>query len=633
MAATILGERMEAGQVNVAIAFAGVADLLESEKFADNQPKGQQLSRVCWDVTRALIYRSGRTEVVFRDSSALIMHPSAQRVTYFRRDGARQRFLTSCAPSLFGAQEPSRDDVRAKVLAAVNLRTQFWPHPVAAPELSVKGSRARWRHRLSYVQWPAPDSGHDICPRSTITVSAIDRAAKLVLAPHGQTYTVEWWCPAEEACKVEVSATSTFGGERSPVRASTDIYYEHVLLVQCFAVVEPPAPAWAYPLLLALRTLCLRTAEGKSRCPGRHFVRQDIDKCIAAIAVNIRTHLAAGLLCEVAPGGDVIAELPLIEGIGGNSFWSTDGASPATDMGVIGEGPVKLAWTQEATIWLHCGTLSCGEATIFACSNEESCRILTSSQQGTFWLHTSEAGEELEMSYSHVLPVHTAGIKFSRHMVEALRWLRHNEAESNALETPDDASISEALSAASCGWRVEQETREPGVGHLSLLRLQGIRTSACLVRILFEDAARMYFAVRCPPDGSLAALAESDTFRLFSGGKAFDRSFGFPIGCEQHAAAAQALFRRLLVDPDANRNALYSGLAMGAVQYRMSELLLKTQLEPGVGGDIQTERLESPAPATVSQALMRTRHACSEIESCLPTVAQTAPSIVTVGAH
>eukprot|EP00435_Cladocopium_sp_Y103_P039677 s1781_g10.t1 len=203
------------------------------------------------NIQRLALYHSGRAEAVYSDGSAAILHPSAKArtpaVTYFACNGVRQRLLSPCLPREFCG----------KILAAATIRDRF--HPMPSVLSSPAKKRLRRLQPLTHVVWPACDMGTQRHEDGSVSIESLDRNCKLLLAPHGRTYVVEWWQPSipstdresrpmEENVELEnvpkcPTATESFG--------TSLVGYEHIYQVQCFYVEHVDIP-WLYPLFLAL---------------------------------------------------------------------------------------------------------------------------------------------------------------------------------------------------------------------------------------------------------------------------------------------------------------------------------------------------------------------------------------------
>lgn len=110
-----------------------------------------------WHMEKMLLHKNGRAEVVLSDGSALIIHPRAERLTYFRPDGARQRLLSSCVPFQCSLdKQASGDEVRGKTLAAFALRNRFYHLPVIHAHLTEGGHCVERHIPLAQVRWPCP---------------------------------------------------------------------------------------------------------------------------------------------------------------------------------------------------------------------------------------------------------------------------------------------------------------------------------------------------------------------------------------------------------------------------------------------------------------------------------------------
>lgn len=615
---------------------------------ASSRTHGRQTSS-SWAAERLTLFDSGRSEVAFSDGSGVILHPAgAERITYFRRDGARQRLLASCLPKTCSASPANfatpdgnarantletSDDVKAKVCAAAALRDRFHPQPTALP-LSTALPTTKRHLRLARVSWPLPDSptaavlGAD----RAIEVNSLEGDAKLSLAPHGRTFVVEWWCPLRQEGEIDelLSTPSELQAELpnahngsgrifSTDKRAVAIFHQHVRQIQCFSVEGPSLPAWAYPLLLALR----KCSEADHR----------LHEFLGAVSKELQAFISAGSVVET--GAAISACLPLSPACASASRWSSDDITPAAAAGTAadGEGPVTVVWTPGATIWTPPGS---GEATIDISFESNAHKLLISSQQGRFWKccqgNQSKNDDGSEFYYADLLPPDAAGscahaVSTNWCISEALRWLRHNSAEaalSRSRWRPDPQDIEGSSNGfSSVGWSPDLEVVAGGTC-LTVFRPYGTSNSdRRFVRILFKDGARMEFAASASQGKSGAMCvrqpADHDHFRLLDGtGAVLQRTFSSPLGAEREAAVARAMLLQLALDPDDERQALAVSAAMVENAQRHTELLL---LSHGVGGSsslpLRGAEQSWNSPAVAGDALHRCREACQGIETVL----------------
>eukprot|EP00913_Durusdinium_trenchii_P010802 g10133.t1 len=182
-----------------------------------------------WSLSRAAIYRSGRTEAAFSDGSGVVLHPSTASavasVSFFEKNGQRQRLLSTCLPQT--AQ------IRAKVHAAAALQRRF----------AVRGAA----RICADLRAPGADLR---------SVGSVEQRRSA-----GGSYVVEWWQPnlgkhiPEEPVNVTVTPCSEFGENAHGVLC------EHVRQVQCFSIEEPVQLAWLYPAFLVLTKHCANARE------------------------------------------------------------------------------------------------------------------------------------------------------------------------------------------------------------------------------------------------------------------------------------------------------------------------------------------------------------------------------------
>ncbi|CAK0889728.1 unnamed protein product [Prorocentrum cordatum] len=597
-----------------------------------------------WGPDRLALFSSGRAEVSLSDGTGVIIHPGAQRVTYFRRGGEAQRLLSACLPRLSATGEregtersrPRHDDVRAKVGAAACLRNRFHPCPSAAPGTCGEGPRA-WRHvRLGSARWPGASAVVSSDADAAIRVDAADGVASLVLAPPHRTYAVEWWCPLNQPCEVRGLGVPPGGEPQVPpsrgqrlfeaAGAAVGVLHEHALQRQCLLVAEPPPAAWAYPLLLALEAAAW---EGGPAAP---FLAARLE----AVAAAVRRHEAEGHIRGAPAGGGVCAPLPCAGAAAtAAGAWGSDGASPAAMLGAGGEGPVRVVWTPEATTWLHSDL---AEATIVpsgVCegSGQGASHAIASSLQGRFWSHIGRDGQLVEVTVAGLLPLDCSSMALSRLVADAARWLRHNAAEgahaaeAQLLEQPAPASLELARDQVAPRF----EHSEPGVGRVAVhgpavCSSEAAQASRPLVVVQFFDGARVEFTTPVDSRGTPGTPTCGDTFRLLDPqGAVLRRTFGAPAGGERYARQALALLRRA-VHPRAEDDAAAVSAVLAASQLRRAALLLHQRgvlgPELAAGQELQDHpeghRVASLAlPPSPDEALRRSRAACADIEATL----------------
>lgn len=603
-----------------------------------------------WAAEHLTLFSSGRAEVAFNDGSGVILHPRAsERITYFRRDGARQRLLASCLPQLcsaapaqYKAQSATSDEnansktletsdsVRAKVCAAAALRDRFHPEPTALP-LGTGMTTTKRHLRIARVSWPLPDSpavavhGAD----GAIEVKSLDSDVKLTLAPHGRTFVVEWWCPLRQKGEVDEllrtpadlqdelpSAHSDGGRIFTTKNRAVAILHEHIRLVQCFSTEGHPLPAWTYPLLLALH-----------KCSEANPMAHEL---LGAVSKDLQAFVSDGSVVET--GAAISACLPLSSASSSASRWSSDEITPAAAAGTAadGEGPVTVVWTPGATIWMPPGS---GEATVDVSSESHAQKLLVSSQQGRFWKcyqdNGSSSHDDSEFYFADLLPPDTAGscARSSTNwcISEARRWLRHNSAEAalsksrQSSEQGGPDGTSNGFSGA--GWSPDMEVVAGGT-YLTVFKSYGTsHLNRRFVRIIFADGARMEFAASTR-EGKLGATlvrqpADRDNFRLLDAtGAVLQRTFGSPLGAEREAAVARAMLAHLSLDPDEERQALAVSAAMVANAQHHAALLL---LSHGAGGSssLPLRGLEQSWNSPAGDALHRCQQTCHDIETLL----------------
>jgi len=526
-----------------------------------------------WSSKLLLLYVNGRAEVVFTDGSAIIVHPGAERLSFFRQDGVRQRCLKSCMPwncalPIIGHKDPKveavyfgKDEVCAKASAALNLRGRFCAFSSVGPLQMAQ--RTQRQVRVPRARWPPPsiiDDVQEISANIDITVSSADSAASLTLAGHGRTYAVVWWQPQEISNCLHC------------VKTSKGLYQEHVQRQQCFTVADPPLAAWVYPLFLALSQHRLRR--------GKLCAEADvsfIDARIAVIAALMRGQVTAGEIIE-GSDGEILAKLPCTQvGLHANNaqgmhdnMWGNDVVSPAAALGAAGEGPVHVSWTPDSTAWFHVD-YNFNEVTIDASgSGNIGHRLIVSSQGGLFWTHSWTGGEEVFASSA--LPS-GGNDSVLWYVLEAQRWLRHNRTEM-ACRLPtglDDGTLSEKVHvdvACAASWIRETKMRYPGLGCISVFRprsresAHGLNAASAsspqrLLRFLFDDATRLSFVTQRDSSGGLKLPGGCSTFRLLSStGAIMTRSFKDPSDCAVYAQAALELVRRLTMVPDTRESQL-----------------------------------------------------------------------------
>lgn len=666
---------------------------------------GQQLR-----AEKLALYSGGRAEVVFNDGSACILHPPhAERATYFRADGARSRILTSCAPRLCRANSVSGggdprlvdDQVRAKVTAAVKLRNSL--HVV--PSLSsldsegCDGSHLKlWRHeRLSHVLWPGRGEANvRVLGTGAIEVEAVDAVAKLTLAPHAQTYTVEWYCATSAPCKIEHKLLPSQPESADDDRQGADgrnrlfvapcdgvantgalvvgVSYEHTLQVQYLSARDIPPAAWSYPLLQALELW-------REHQPSTFAAHDALVTSVDAVA---QRNFATSRVILTA-SKEVSAPLPLpsseedalLCGSGSSNSFGKDAVSPTVALGSDGEGPVRVVWQPDATIWLHSDRSEHDRSAHLAFAAEATIDVsvasgprtdvveralFVSKSGGRFWTRLGAHGEPSDLLCSAVLPLDSASSQSSKQMAEASRWLEQNRmemelrgfaAKAHVVERKDCIQTSDPVGTEHLsGWILKREVSETGVGRLSLFQPACPTPTAAdgqrfLVRVLFADNARMEFSVAAFAHGrSLSMPTEMDCFRLLTPqGEILQRSFGTPLSCEEYVRFGQKLLEVAAIDKVEQRRQRTVAEAVRAqaaayadVERRRSATLLLQQgaataalLQP-LSDHFETG-LGSSAPSSlpfagdctrscgnedvIAQALRRTREARLGIEQTL----------------
>ena len=435
-----------------------------------------------WAIERLVLYVSGRAEATFSDGSAVILHPpTAAKATFFGPDGRRQRLLSTCSPQ-YGAT-----DLRAKIMAAAAVRDQFHPYPSSLQPAELCQSFTK----PTCVVWPSHVEAAEAHEDGSVEVSSLDGSARVLLAPHGRTFAVQWLratgsstvrlqeVQAEKAETADAEDGLEGPGPRRLFRSSdraAGILHECVKQVQCFAVesLEWVEVAWVHPLLIAL----LRQSCESGQSVG----------VIQGLAEKLRQCLASG---QVLDGGTCVT-VPLPEFRDGASHHSSDSISPAARMGTFGEGPVMLSWTPLSTI-----RMGQNEASVEAFDDGQ-CQwaFLESSLKGGFWKLVS-ANMEWELPdilCADLLPPGDSA--FSCRLIslvqEAVSWLRQNDCEGPAGPgcpgCPGWVPVKSDIGQFVGGWLHEAELAD-AFAQLTVFRW-GERRRA---RVLFAKGARMEF--------------------------------------------------------------------------------------------------------------------------------------------
>lgn len=416
---------------------------------------------------------------------------------------------------------------------------------------SVLSSPAKKRLRrprpLTHVVWPSCDMGTQRCEDGSIVVESLDGNCKLLLAPHGRSYVVEWWQSWPELRSRREGCMENAPGCQMAESFGTSslVGCEHIYQVQCFYVESVEIP-WLYPLFLALM---------QHHVPSANAHSSTVSRRLAGLKARLEDCLATGQLVDSGKG--LTAPLPDGQGQGsprlGRVGDACDHVSPAVCMGEVSEGPVRVLWTPNATLWLHPDR---GEATIDVSDGSPSQNfqpaqwlLMESSLKGRFWKRLGPAGGDQvpELILSDIIP--SAGpVPGPGHpqrvldlMDEAAQWLHHNALA----ELGSTGSTGSTESGVHPAWVPELEISE-GKVHLTIFTSGGTgdtrQRSASyerprLLRLLFPDGARLSFTI--------SPGMPSEHFRLIlASGEVLHRSFAEPWGAEFHVATLRALLRR-----------------------------------------------------------------------------------------
>mmetsp|Transcript_65854 Transcript_65854/g.122888 ORF Transcript_65854/g.122888 Transcript_65854/m.122888 type:complete len:602 (+) Transcript_65854:95-1900(+) len=554
-----------------------------------------------WSSTCLLQHADGLTEVVFSDGSAVTLHANPEKLTYFRPGGTRMCLLASCVPHAdSSSQANQQDDLWAKVSTAFMLRNRYCKTACIILHLLSDGSMRQSRFaRIGHVRWPTCFRSSDEAPVTEdadgcISVVSRDNEAKLVLSSHARTFTVQWWCPQHDTGST-VKVTSTAGhGDVDQDADDTDlgcrrlfankaaaagVLIEHAWVEQMQSVADEPHPAWACPLLMALR-------QKRRKCPCSSmasFLESRIDQLEALL----QQQLLLGVLIAEKETGVVTAAYPVQPKVRGN-VGCNDSVSPAACLGAADTSPVRVLCRPDAVTWLHEGA----EITILARHEAYSwpsgIAIMTSRQCGKFWTVascTDGVVRDEEVLCAESLPIDIGSRMTSTLICEGRKWLRHNSLCIGAKPT---ASIESSAPASDfVGWILVKDFTWPEVCTLSLFATTAAavpsqpQSSDYLVRIIFDDRTRMSFLLAVPPEGwsaDLGNIAMEGCFHLIDAqGHRHERSFRMPLGCEIYVELALRALRHVYAELQAA--ALGTTLkAIDADATRFSELLVEEEL-------------------------------------------------------
>lgn len=495
-----------------------------------------------WNIQRLALYHSGRAEAVYSDGSAAILHPSAKgakgpmTVTFFACNGVRQRLLSSCLPREFCG----------KILAAATIRDRF--HPMPSVLSSPAKKRLRRLQLLTHVVWPSCDMGTQRHEDGSISIESLDRNSKLLLAPHGRSYVVEWWQPVPSTDR-ESHMENAPGCQMATESFGTGVGYEHIYQVQCFYVEHVEIP-WLYPLFLALMQHVAPSADAA-------YAHSSTTRRLVGLKARLEDCLATGQLVDSGKG--VTAPLPSNGPNGLDTVGNAcDHVSPAVCMGEVSEGPVRVLWTPTATLWLHPDR---GEATIdVSCgtpTQPAQCLLMESSLKGRFWKRLGPGGPggpggEVILSEMKSVSTGPESQRVLELIDEAAQWLRHNAlAATRSTGCSDTGSTgSTGFPSAGPSWVPELEISE-GKVHLTIFTSgTGDRHRSAsyvgprLLRLLFADGARLSFTIPSCLPSLPSSLPLVGHFRLIlASGEVLHRSFAEPWGAEFHVATLRALLR------------------------------------------------------------------------------------------
>mmetsp|Transcript_13755 Transcript_13755/g.30295 ORF Transcript_13755/g.30295 Transcript_13755/m.30295 type:complete len:725 (-) Transcript_13755:32-2206(-) len=569
---------------------------------------------------KACLYKSGRFEGVFADGSGIILHPSAERVSYFSCDGTRHRFLTDHSPTWFPYGQRQPDDVRSKVRACLRLRGHYRARVLSDLSLVVSDDEKITRFSsLCRTRWPSFENSSEqvVLEDSIIKVRSLDGEATLSLPLHASTFTVSWLCPINNKATLEVMNVPTSCGEGSTAEgrkrlftaqvlqgrssrrtksAATSVRYEHVRLEQTLLVGSPIPHQWAYPLLLVLAFW--EDFQMRSESVSE-LLRSHCSNALTAAAAAVKAGLEGERFLDYGEGGISVPHDPRQQKAT-ESSWGDDSVSPAAALGYC-KGNVDVLWDPQSTAWFfRPKDEQCEEAVVEVRDAEGRRTVLQSSHSGRFWSSRNLDGQDIEILCTEYLPSGTQ----SAIVLAVFVWLQRELCGGDDIIATEDRSVQDCFETSKGGWLIEAEAQEPGAGILTMLKWsRGQPNQERHVRVLFEDSTRISFNVRCETlsSGKVIPLevAEYHSFKIVDpSGLVCTRSFGTPTPFETYAMIALALLDRLRHSPEDEERSLREGLLRAESERRKSTILLQAQKPHMV--QASPSSLLTTSPSTIS---------------------------------
>jgi hypothetical protein len=399
-------------------------------------------------IEKAAIYRDGRTNCVFSDQSAMILHPGGQFLTYFPRNGQPLRQVTSCVTCV--------EDAKEKAFLLIELHNSIALHPISvlAEQLYAREIKLKQRSKQTCV-WAAPAlsvvidsrSGEQVASvafeqetaRGTVEIQlaadgalnlqSIDQMATVSLSADGLLLKVTF--PMFLSEKKVVTKGETYRG-----LVGADIAYQTVELTQIFSTADYPEE-WSRPLELLWH--CFQ-AIGRTeiRSPAFYFPAETPEDIVG----EFRTRLPS------PQQGDT---------------WKSDSISPAVSLFNYYESPIFAAWSAEATLRnvpnlgiegvIHCdqARLLCAEGGFFhyfqpggevRSFSKDSVPVVIRSQRGNYSLEkvvemcltiTSQPSAAPKVLAQPDLPDDPEGIKCENNIENVGTFTAYNDGSMRAL--------------------------------------------------------------------------------------------------------------------------------------------------------------------------------------------------------
>ena len=149
---------------------------------------------------KCVVYADNRSQCVFSDGTALILHPGADCFTFFHENGRKERQMVAYATR--------KNKILAKLRSALSFYNHFASTPVQLLEEQVPAKEREQRLvKLTSSCWTFPARSHDSSPgvnapttksklsvdkQGNLKLHALNNEAKLTLAKNGFLFKIEF---------------------------------------------------------------------------------------------------------------------------------------------------------------------------------------------------------------------------------------------------------------------------------------------------------------------------------------------------------------------------------------------------------------------------------------------------------